>query len=113
MSAPTSPEVKELSPVDFIQLQQYIECEYRRAGRAAFSLLSATPTPLPLPPTHTHTHTLIYTRGFSYLEEVSACSVHIKQAPLSRVGKRRLQPDPRRRLIFQNLRGQRGFHAAE
>lgn len=27
MSAPTQPEVKELNPVDFIQLQQYIECE--------------------------------------------------------------------------------------
>lgn len=38
MSTPTNPEVKELSPVDFIQLQQYIECEYRRGGGwAAFS----------------------------------------------------------------------------
>lgn len=35
MSTPTNPEVKELSPVDFIQLQQYIECEYRQAGRQA------------------------------------------------------------------------------
>lgn len=38
MSTPTNPEVKELSPVDFIQLQQYIECEYRQGGGwAAFS----------------------------------------------------------------------------
>uniref|UniRef100_A0A3Q2XRS7 Diacylglycerol kinase n=1 Tax=Hippocampus comes TaxID=109280 RepID=A0A3Q2XRS7_HIPCM len=28
MSAPASKDVKELNPVDFIQLQQYIECEY-------------------------------------------------------------------------------------
>lgn len=41
MSTPTNPEVKELNPVDFIQLQQYIECEYRQAGRRAGSFLSA------------------------------------------------------------------------
>lgn len=45
MSTPTNPEVKELSPVDFIQLQQYIECEYRqgggRAGGQAGCFLSA------------------------------------------------------------------------
>lgn len=35
MSTPTNPEVKELSPVDFIQLQQYIECEYRQGGGRA------------------------------------------------------------------------------
>lgn len=63
MSTPTNPEVKELSPVDFIQLQQYIECEYRQAGGQAGRQLSQRLTPpphthtLPLPPTHT----LIYT----------------------------------------------------
>lgn len=40
MSTPTNPEVKELNPVDFIQLQQYIECEYRQPGRRAGSFLS-------------------------------------------------------------------------
>lgn len=65
MSTPTNPEVKELSPVDFIQLQQYIECEYRQGGgraggQAAFSALNTPPPPLPLPPTHT----LIYTRSW-------------------------------------------------
>lgn len=60
MSSPTNPEVKELNPVDFIQLQQYIECEYRQAGRqAAFSALNTPPPPLPLPPTHTHLHSLM------------------------------------------------------
>ena len=32
-TTPTDPEVKELNPVDFIQLQQYIECEYGQAAR--------------------------------------------------------------------------------
>lgn len=41
MSTPTNPEVKELNPVDFIQLQQYIECEYRQPGGRAGGFLSA------------------------------------------------------------------------
>lgn len=64
MSTPTNPEVKELSPVDFIQLQQYIECEYRQAGGRAGRQLSQRLTPLPSTSTSTHTHTLIYTRSW-------------------------------------------------
>lgn len=73
MSTPTNPEVKELSPVDFIQLQQYIECEYRQGGgRAAFSALN---TPLSTSTsTHTHTHLrswfLISRGGSSLLQPV-------------------------------------------
>lgn len=67
MSTPTNPEVKELSPVDFIQLQQYIECEYRRGGWAV-SQLNTPPLPtttttllhtLLLLPTHTRSFTLM------------------------------------------------------
>lgn len=68
MSSPTNPEVKELNPVDFIQLQQYIECEYRQAGRqAAFSALNTPPSTS----TSTHTHSFTLAHGFSYLEEVA------------------------------------------
>lgn len=75
MSTPTNPEVKELNPVDFIQLQQYIECEYRQAGRRAGSFSQRLTPPSPLSTsTSTHTYTLIYTRScFSYLEEVTVC----------------------------------------
>lgn len=66
MSTPTNPEVKELSPVDFIQLQQYIECEYRqaggRAGRQLSQRLTSTTTTPPLHfhfHPHTHTHSLM------------------------------------------------------
>lgn len=58
MSTPTNPEVKELNPVDFIQLQQYIECEYRQAGRQLLQHLTSLPT-LTLPPTHTHLQSLM------------------------------------------------------
>lgn len=71
MSTPTNPEVKELNPVDFIQLQQYIECEYRQALNTPFTSTS------------TYTHTLA--RGFTYLEAVTVCvcldvlQIHIHQ----------------------------------
>lgn len=77
MSAPTNPEVKELSPVDFIQLQQYIECEYRQGG-GRVGLLSQRltppspppPSPLPFPPTHT-----VSTAGCSLPQSLSeACA---------------------------------------
>ena len=71
MSTPTNPEVKELSPVDFIQLQQYIECEYRqaggRAGRQAGRQLSQRLTPLPSTSTSTHTHTHSFTLMVSHI----------------------------------------------
>lgn len=57
MSTPTNPEVKELNPVDFIQLQQYIECEYRQPGGQASGRLSQRLTPPPPPFTSTSTYT--------------------------------------------------------
>lgn len=72
MSTPTNPEVKELSPVDFIQLQQYIECEYRVSRRAGRQLSQRLTPPLHF---HFHPHTLIYTHSFSYLEEVAVCHI--------------------------------------
>lgn len=85
MSTPTNPEVKELSPVDFIQLQQYIECEYRQGGgraggQAAFSALN---TPPPHFHFHLHTHSFTLAHGFSYLEELAVChSVLVRLAHL-------------------------------
>lgn len=59
MSTPTNPEVKELNPVDFIQLQQYIECEYRQAAFAALNIPPHTHT-------STHSHSFTVAHGFSY-----------------------------------------------
>lgn len=70
MSTPTSPEVKELNPVDFIQLQQYIECEYRQTDRqASRRLLQRSTSP---PRTHFHPHTLIYPRSWFLISRSSS-----------------------------------------
>lgn len=81
MSTPTNPEVKELSPVDFIQLQQYIECEYRQGGGRAGGQLSQRLTPPLSTSTSTHTHSFTLAHGFSYLEEVAVCQL-VKHAYL-------------------------------
>lgn len=71
MSTPANPEVKELSPVDFIQLQQYIECEYGQGGGGVGGQRSQLNTTL-----HTlrPTHTVISTQPSSCFEAVAVCA---------------------------------------